>query len=332
MRWARSDDDLSLNNPRFADQIATLAARIHGRDKDELIGESVRQQRRFMFASVSSIVTLIVATAVAGYGWREAMRQTTVARSETERARRTLAATYFREGSLRVSRGAPTEALPFFGAAIRLDHGNSATRAATLDALALATRSPVSFQHDALIRAAAFGPDGTHLVTASEDGTAQLWDARTGRSDWRAASASSDCLVRSIQRRWHARGHGFGGQDGARVGRADGPPPRRRLQHGRGVRPRLFSPDGTRVVTASEDRTARVWDARTGQPVGAPLQHRLSSHVGGVQPRRHARGDRVRGQDGAGVGRADRASRWARRCSTTAVSSRRRSAPTARAW
>ena len=35
----------------------------------------------------------------------------------------------------------------------------------------------------------------------------------------------------------------------------------------------VFSPDGTRVVTASGDKTARVWDARTGAPVGAPLQH-----------------------------------------------------------
>ena len=35
----------------------------------------------------------------------------------------------------------------------------------------------------------------------------------------------------------------------------------------------MWSPDGTRVATASEDGTARVWDARTGQAVGAPLAH-----------------------------------------------------------
>ena len=34
-----------------------------------------------------------------------------------------------------------------------------------------------------------------------------------------------------------------------------------------------WSPDGTRVATASADRTARMWDARTGQATGAPLQH-----------------------------------------------------------
>jgi len=34
--------------------------------------------------------------------------------------------------------------------------------------------------------------------------------------------------------------------------------------HTRGVRCAAFSPDGTRIVTASWDNTARVWDAATG--------------------------------------------------------------------
>jgi WD40 repeat protein/serine/threonine protein kinase/TPR repeat protein len=34
--------------------------------------------------------------------------------------------------------------------------------------------------------------------------------------------------------------------------------------HGDAVRRAIFSPDGTRIVTASFDRTARIWDARTG--------------------------------------------------------------------
>ena len=47
------------------------------------------------------------------------------------------------------------------------------------------------------------------------------------------------------------------------------------LKHEEEIRSASFSPDGTRVVTASRDKTARVWDAATGKPIGEPLRHEV---------------------------------------------------------
>jgi hypothetical protein len=44
--------------------------------------------------------------------------------------------------------------------------------------------------------------------------------------------------------------------------------------HRGGVWTASFSPDGKRIVTASMDGTARVWDAATGEPVGDPFVSR----------------------------------------------------------
>ena len=40
-----------------------------------------------------------------------------------------------------------------------------------------------------------------------------------------------------------------------------------------------FSNDGTRIVSGSDDKTARIWDAISGAPIGKPLQ----GHSGMVQ-------------------------------------------------
>ena len=67
----------------------------------------------------------------------------------------------------------------------------------------------------------------------------------------------------------------------------------------------VFSADGARVLTASDDKTARLWEAASGKELAV-----LRGHEGGVMrgvlARWGAGGDGVGGQDGAAVGGGER--------------------------
>ena len=68
-----------------------------------------------------------------------------------------------------------------------------------------------------------------------------------------------------------------------------------------------FSPDGQRIVTASADKTARIWDAASGQPIGEPLKgHEDVVTSAAFSPDGLRIVTAFRGQDGADVGRRQR--------------------------
>ena len=54
----------------------------------------------------------------------------------------------------------------------------------------------------------------------------------------------------------------------------------RLVGHENGVASVAFSPDGMLLASGSDDRTIRLWDPRTGQPIGDPL---LLAHKGSVR-------------------------------------------------
>lgn len=45
------------------------------------------------------------------------------------------------------------------------------------------------------------------------------------------------------------------------------------LRHAGAFHSAQFSPEGKRVVTASDDGTARLWNTATGEPIGEPMKH-----------------------------------------------------------
>ena len=129
----------------------------------------------------------------------------------------------------------------------------------------LASRLVFALHLDAAILSVAYSPDGKQIATASVDGTAKIWDAKTGA--FLMSLEGHDLSVNKI----------VYSPDGKRIATTSNDKTAKVWDatigkelltlygHTDWVFEVAFSPDGTRLVTTSADGTARVWDAFTGQ-------------------------------------------------------------------
>jgi WD40 repeat protein len=86
LRWARDEEQLSSGDPRFLDAVADLAAALHGRPKDDLIGEDVREHRRVVWLARTAVALLALLAALATAGALVALDQRNTAREQRARA------------------------------------------------------------------------------------------------------------------------------------------------------------------------------------------------------------------------------------------------------
>ncbi|MEO0434720.1 MAG: TIR domain-containing protein, partial [Cyanobacteria bacterium J06656_5] len=117
--------------------------------------------------------------------------------------------------------------------------------------------------HEADVWHANFNADGTQVVTTSKDGTARVWDLKSGESQ--LLEGHEDTV-----------GHASFNTDGTQVVTASYDNTARiwDLRSGESqlleghkdtVRYASFNADGTQVVTASYDNTARIWDLSSSE-------------------------------------------------------------------
>jgi DNA-binding beta-propeller fold protein YncE len=119
--------------------------------------------------------------------------------------------------------------------------------------------------HTGPVNGAMFSPDGEWVVTASDDQTARVWEASTGRSlvELRGHTGPVNRAMFSPDGKWVVTASDDGT---ARVWELSTGSSLAELRgHTGPVNDTAFSPDGEWVVTASDDGTARVWEAGTGR-------------------------------------------------------------------
>lgn len=119
--------------------------------------------------------------------------------------------------------------------------------------------------HTGAITCAQFSPDGTRIVTASEDGTAKIWDARSGEclrkfeahfDQVRMAKFSPDCTrILTISKNLTAKV--WDASTGMRLSLLENDP--------KSIYSASFSPDGTKIITESVKGTINVTDAYSGE-------------------------------------------------------------------
>jgi WD40 repeat protein len=128
------------------------------------------------------------------------------------------------------------------------------------------------------VNSVAYSPDGTHIVSGSEDNTIRVWNAITGQSVAGPFQGHTN-VVTSVAYSPDGTHIVSGSKDNtiriwnAITGWSMAGPFQGHTDYVSSV---SYSPDGTHIVSGSWDNTIRVWNATTGQSVADPFQGHTS--------------------------------------------------------
>jgi hypothetical protein len=170
------DAPWELGSLAFRDKVTSLAAPIHGKPKDDLTGDDLREQRRsrrLRRAAIAGLAVLtvlaVVAASVAIVQWGKAIRE---ARDALAAQLDTEAAAVFSG----VTGDSDIQALADTLAAQRLRSDPAASRGAFYTATTVLNTTRIIVPTPAPVHGVALSPDGHTLASGSFDHTVRVWD------------------------------------------------------------------------------------------------------------------------------------------------------------
>ncbi|HEX9938284.1 MAG TPA: WD40 repeat domain-containing protein, partial [Longimicrobium sp.] len=240
LRDARTQEDLSLQNAYFRGKVADLAATLHGKSKDELIGEDVRlarRNRRLAWTASALLAVLAVAASLAAVmAVRERDRATSRAIAAAAVAQLDIDPRRSVESAVRAVETAPT------------DEAIATLRESLIRSALLAELVADSGQ----VESAVFSPHGERIVAR-----VALTGGRGYLQTWSAASGARACQVAGATlRRFTADGVGMVTGDGRVLDVRTCKPLQRDTLEGEVLTPRLKVVGGP--FTEQEIRDART--------------------------------------------------------------------------
>lgn len=260
LRWARTEDNLSLRHLKFRAAVLDIAAPLNGVPKDDLDGEDVRQHRKTRRIMAATIVVLVCLTLAAAIGAWWAYRESQIANVQRNNA---VISANDANTQRKNAEHAAAEANRQKGEAQKQQKlaEQRQVEAQRQTRIAVAQRNEA--EHQARVALSEQIAVQARLALKTSPVRALLLAAEATQVSLRSGDqrtvAAEEVLREALAQ---TGGRGLGGHTGI-------------------INAFAISPDDRWIATISLDNTARLWDLKASDPGAAPLV--LRGHQGSIR-------------------------------------------------